>query len=82
MARPVYEIAREIQQDWRQPYFAAAPHIQVMLQMESVTDSYGLDMPGESVLRFLANAQTWRGPVARRVKAELNNMLKESRNAR
>lgn len=79
MARPVYEIAREIQKDWKNPFYGAAPHIQVMLQMESITDSYGLDMPGESVLRFLANAQTWRGPVARRVKAELNTMLKEAR---
>jgi hypothetical protein len=35
-----------------------------------------LDDAKTIVLYFLANAQTWRGEVAKRVKAELNLMVK------
>jgi hypothetical protein len=78
-ARPLYEIAREIRQDWKQIYFGAVPYLQAMGSMESVRDSYGYDNGESIVLYFLSNATTWRGEAARRVKAELKALLKEGR---
>ena len=39
--RPLSEIAREISQNWKSPYFAAKPYINAMRELSSVTDSYG-----------------------------------------
>jgi hypothetical protein len=41
--RPLSEIAREISQTWKSPYFAAKPYINPMRELSSVTvtDSYG-----------------------------------------
>lgn len=75
MTRPVYQIAREIKADWKKPYFGAIPYLQAMSQLESPKDNYIFDT-GESVIRyFLANASTWRGDTAKRIKAELKAML-------
>lgn len=74
--RPLYEIAREIRQDWKRPYFGAVPYIHAMRGLESVTDKYGYDTGDDIVRYFLSNAGTWRGATARRVKAELRSMLK------
>ena len=74
--RPVSEIAREIRKDWgAKVNYAAKPHLDVMLQMTLVTDAYGQDSPGESILRFLSNASSWRGDNAKRIKAELKKMV-------
>lgn len=74
--RSVREIAREIRKYWEKPYFGAVPYLEAMLQLEKITDDYYADS-GESVVRyFLCNATTWRGEHARRIKAELNAMLK------
>ena len=73
--RPLSAIAAEISTDWQKPYFAAVPYLQAMGTLGSVGDSYGYDS-GDSIVRyFLANAQTWRGDTARRVKAELKSMI-------
>jgi hypothetical protein len=48
-----------------------------MLSLQSIADTYGLDPADDIVLRFLCNSAGWRGPVAKRVKAELNQLLKE-----
>jgi len=75
--RPLYQIAREIVSDWRQPYFGAVPYLQAMLQLESIKSKYGMDDADTIVLYFLANAATWRGETAKRIKAELKSMLKD-----
>lgn len=73
--RPLYTIAREILADWQRPYFGAVPYVQAMAHLASAADQYGLD-DGRSVVRyFLANASTWRGETAKRVKAELRAMV-------
>jgi hypothetical protein len=73
--RNLNEIAREISSDWQKPYFGAVPYLSAMRGLTDIKDSYCYDS-GESVVRyFLANASTWRGDVARRVKAELKSML-------
>lgn len=52
-----------------------SPYRKAMRELDTITDRYGLDSAYEIVLRFLANATSWRGPDARRIKAELNEIL-------
>jgi hypothetical protein len=73
--RPLYEIAQEIQSDWKKPYFGAVPYLEAMTTLNKITDKYYYDDAEEVVLYFLANAQTWRGETARRVKKELKEMV-------
>lgn len=73
--RPLHVIAREIKRVWPKPYFGAAPYIDAMLSMDSIHEYYFF-ASGDSIVRyFLANARTWRGDDARRIKAELRGML-------
>jgi hypothetical protein len=74
--RTLATIAREIAQDWRKPYFGAVPYLQAMSTLDDINQPYGYDS-GESIVRyFLCNASTWRGEHARRIKAELKELLK------
>jgi hypothetical protein len=74
--RPLSTIAREIRLDWKNVYFGAVPYLQAMGQLDKVTDQYGMDDGKGIVLYFLSNATTWRGLVAKRIKAELKEMVK------
>jgi len=75
--RKLYEIAQEIKKDWSPVYFGAVPYLQAMGTLSDINDRYyGMDSGRSIVAYFLANAGTWRGEVARRVKKELNAMLK------
>lgn len=76
MARPIFEIASEIRKDWKKPYFGAVPYLEAMETITTINEDYYADSAKSVVLYFLANAQTWRGEVARRVKAELKEMVK------
>lgn len=73
--RTLSEIANEIRADWKNPYFGAVPYLRAMASLGTVKDDYGADSGREMVMYFLANANAWRGPVARRVKAELKGMM-------
>ena len=75
-ARSLSTIAREITTDWHNPYFGAVPYLQAMRSLDTIHDRYGEDSAKSIVLYFLSNATTWRGDVARRVKAELKAMCK------
>ena len=76
--RTLSAIAREINSDWTSSSRKhAAPYISAMLVLRTLDDAYYHDDARSIVLYFLSNASTWRGPVARRVKKELNDMLKE-----
>ena len=74
--RTFKEIAKEIKADWKNPYFGAEPYLQAMLSIDSSDPdtAYYADDAKTVVIYFLANAQTWRGEVARRVKVELKKM--------
>lgn len=79
--RPLSDIAAEVLQDiengnWsKSAAYHAAPYLAAMRELNAITDQYLLDS-GKSVVRyFLANAATWRGETARRVKEELRGML-------
>lgn len=75
-SRPLFTIAREISIDWKKPYFGADPYIKAMKELTNVTDKYYFDSGVSIVCGFLANANTWRGENAKRIKAELKAMLK------
>jgi hypothetical protein len=73
--RPINEIAREIDNKWKNIYFGARPYLNAMYSLKSVDDNYGHDS-AESIIRyFLGNASTWRGEDAKRIKNELKSMI-------
>lgn len=74
--RPLYLIAGEIGRDWIRPNLAALPYLYAMRHLNQITDFYGLDSGTNCIVYFLANAQTWRGEAARRIKSELREILK------
>ena len=74
--RTLSEIAREIRKNWSKVYFGAVPYLEAMGTLDTINDSYGFDSGKSIVAYFLANAGTWKGDVARRIKKELNKMLK------
>lgn len=63
--RTIQEIAGEIARTWVNPNYAAKPYLDYML------NPWGFDSPESAALYFLCNATTWRGPDAKRLKAEL-----------
>ncbi len=74
MARPLYEIAAEIRKTWPKVNYAAKLFLEAMESLDKITDNYILDSGNSIVLYFLANAGTWRGEDAKRIKRELKDM--------
>jgi hypothetical protein len=72
--RPLHTIAREIRADWKKPYFGAVPYLDAMSGLDTINDKFGLDDARGIVRYFLANASTWRGENAKRIKAELKGL--------
>jgi hypothetical protein len=76
MSRPIYVIASEIRSDWKKVSPYALPYLQAMFTLGDIRENFYEDSGKSVVGYFLANAGTWRGEVAKRVKKELNAMLK------
>ena len=82
--RSVREIANEIERDWtaqkgsklKSHEVYARPYLSAMHSLVSIQDDYYADSGYSVVAYFLANAQTWRGPIARQIKLELKQLLK------
>ena len=74
--RPLYEIANEIKKDWRPVHNDAKDYLNAMQTLDSIKDNYICDSGYSIVAYFLNNARTWTGDTARRIKKELNAMLK------
>lgn len=75
--RPLYEIAAEIVSDPKSQsqMWKAGPYVQAMASLDKITEQYGYDS-ADSVVRYaLGNLTGWRGETAKRVKAELREML-------
>ena len=79
--RSISAIAREIKTDWKKPYFGAVPYIEAMRNIDSVNDMFDAEDGKSIVLYFLSNAASWRGEVAKRVKAELKTMIATKKKA-
>jgi hypothetical protein len=85
VSRPLHLIAEEIERDWRKPFgqthlscvsSGARPYLDAMKQLTHINQMYIHDSASSIVRYFLSNATNWRGETARRIKAELNEMLK------
>lgn len=74
--RRLHVIAQDIERHWLNVYFGARPYLDAMHMVGDITDSYYQDSAKSIVLYFLSNAGTWRGDAARRIKAELKEMVK------
>ena len=75
--RPIEVIANEIRKDWgAKVNYAARPYLQAMYGLNSISDNYGCDSAKSVIAYFLSNASTWQGETARRIKKELNAMIK------
>ncbi len=75
MARPLYEIAYDIRQNWTKVNYAAEPYLEAMQHLNDINDDYFVDSAKSIVRYFLANANSFRGEHARRIKAELKSLL-------
>jgi len=75
--RPLSTIAREIRRDWGpKVYFGAKPYLDALSSMYDVKEPYYEDSGSSVVAYLLGNMQTWRGPKAKEIKAELKKILK------
>ncbi|UVT31752.1 hypothetical protein SEA_PATOS_59 [Gordonia phage Patos] len=81
IARPLYEVARDIVACWKKkrPSQAtiayAGPYVEAIAGMRKPSDSYGLESGDMIIAYLLNNLRNWRGEDARRIKAELNRAL-------
>lgn len=76
--RTFQQIARDIKSVWLNVYFGAVPYLEAMLTLDTSdpNDVYLYDTAAGDIVRyFLANAQTFRGADAKRLKTELKSML-------
>jgi len=74
--RPLHVIAKEIRTDWKPMSPHANAHLEAFDNATSIDEVYYCDSVKSEVCYFLANASTWKGETAKRVKAELKAMLK------
>ncbi len=74
-SRSICSIAREISDLWPKPFFGAVPYIRAMASLNTVSDKFGQDDARSIVIYFLGNAKNWRGDDARRLKAELKEIV-------
>lgn len=74
--KTIADLAKLIRKDWALPNYAAVPYLDAMLELKTVNDKFGMDSGEGIILRFLSNASSWRGDMARAIKAELRLRLK------
>ena len=80
--RTIREIGIEINRNFH--YYSTDPYVRAMIEedYEDINSPADHTIPvlrdsaREVVVRFLDNASTWRGETARRIKKELNALLK------
>ncbi len=84
--RTLRVIAKDIREEWSiaspsvnvQTY--ARPYLEAISTMDYVEDMYGAEY-GDMIVAYLLNNLTgWRGPQARRIKAELKRLLADYNN--
>lgn len=76
--RPIYQIAQDIKDAWKNPSPYALAYLNPMLTLNSIDDHYYFDDAKSIILYFLANAQGFRGEKARELKKELKDLLKKN----
>lgn len=75
--RTFKRIAQDIKSTWLNVYFGAIPYLEALLELDTSdpNERYLFDTAGDIARYFLANAQTFRGADARRLKAELKELI-------
>ena len=75
--RTFQEIAKDIKSTWLNVYFGAVPYLEALLTLDTTDPDalYGIETAENIVNYFLANAQTFRGAEAKRLKAELKFLI-------
>jgi hypothetical protein len=74
MARPLFDIAREISSNWHNPSNQAKTYLKGMYYLLGIDDQVA-DLDAATTVRmFLLYSKEWSGAVADRVKAELKEM--------
>ena len=74
--REINTIARDIRNNWKNINYAAKPYLDAMMQLNTIQDNYYRDSAYSIIIYFLANANSWRGDIARQIKKELRDMIK------
>lgn len=74
--RPLFRIAADIAKAWPKMSVHARPYYEAMRSLDKITDNFYADSAKSVVLYFLSNAATWKGEDAKRIKAELKEMVK------
>lgn len=74
--RPIYEIAADISRNWPKPAYNALPYLGAMHMLVGKNSKYGYEDADGIIRYFLSNAATWKGPDAKRIKAELRAIVK------
>lgn len=74
-ATTISEVANIIKQHFDVPVYAKV-YLSPMTQLINGTSLYGVESGKEIVLRFLVNAQTLRGPLARACKKRLKELIR------
>lgn len=76
MTRSIASIAYDISSDWgAKVNYAAKPYLDAMFSLNSIEDNYYFDSGRSVVLYFLANASSYRGETAKKLKAELKSIV-------
>jgi hypothetical protein len=75
--RSLATIAQEINELWSKQHYGAIMPIIAMENMVTTRDHYRSISGKDAIQLFLANASSWRGDDAKRIKAELKHMLKD-----
>lgn len=68
-------LASIVRRAWPNVYFGAVPYLDAMRTMNGFGEMYGADEGREIGIYFLANAATWKGDVAKAVKARMKVLL-------
>ena len=75
--RPIYQIAKDIKDAWKNPSPYALAYLNPMLTLNSIDDNYFSEDAERIILCFLEEAKTFRGEKARELKKELRDLLKK-----
>lgn len=71
---PLHVLADVIRRDWNAQggvHYTAKPYLEAMGYLNEVSDRFGEDDGNTVIAYFLSNARTWKGDLAREVKAAL-----------
>ena len=75
--RTFQQIAKDIKSTWLNVYFGAVPYLEAMLELDTTDPDamYCNDSAENIALYFLANASTFRGSDAKKLKEELKKLI-------